>query len=376
MILAALLSLALQEQPAEQQRLDDLERQIEERERSAAEIRERTEESEDVLNRLREQLVSTASALQAAESRATELEADLQDIEAREAAALEELDQRALELSQVLAAIQNLERAKPPALVVAPDDAQKAALAAITLSSLMPRLNQIVEARREEILELARLREEKREAREQLDETNDALAERRRLLEGLMNDRQEIYDQDRAALRQVEQESRRLAAEASSIRDLLARLRELPSTQEILDSYQASRLDRDLPSSFSDARGQLLLPVAGRVIRAFGDPNDAGDPAGSMQLATRPGAVVTAPFSGVVQWASRVGTLGNVLIINVGGGYVQVFMGIDNFIVRQGQSISAGEPVGVMSPRDGAPRLEFQVRRNGQPVDPEPWFQD
>ena len=371
MILAALLSLALQEQPAEQQRLDDLERQIEERERSAAEIRERTEESEDVLNRLREQLVSTASALQAAESRATELEADLQNIEAREAAALEELDQRALELSQVLAAIQNLERAKPPALVVAPDDAQKAALAAITLSSLMPRLNQIVEARKEEILELARLREEKREAREQLDETNDALAERRRLLEGLMNERQEIYDQDRAALRRVEQESRRLAAEASSIRDLLARLRELPSTQEILDSYQAS-----LPSSFSDARGQLLMPVAGRVIRAFGDPNDAGDPAGSMQLATRPGAVVTAPFSGVVQWASRVGTLGNVLIINVGGGYVQVFMGIDNFIVRQGQSISAGEPVGVMSPRDGAPRLEFQVRRNGQPVDPEPWFQD
>ena len=81
-------------------RLKALERRIEQRRRSAAEIRERTTEMEEGLGRLKEQIVSTASALQAAEARSSELEADLANIEVREAIALEERDARSLELTR------------------------------------------------------------------------------------------------------------------------------------------------------------------------------------------------------------------------------------------------------------------------------------
>jgi septal ring factor EnvC (AmiA/AmiB activator) len=374
MILALFSTLALlawQQPPSEAERLRELERQIEAQERSAAEIRERAEELEDVVTRLQDQLVSTASALQAAEARATELEQDLQDIEGREAVALEDLDKKALELSRVLAALQNLERSRPPALVVSPEDAQSAALAAISLSSLTPRLAEIVEARKAEIEELARLRERKRNARAQLEETNAALGERRRLLEDLLSQRRAAFEQDQAALRRAEQETRRLAAEASSLRELLNRLAELPSTDEIIERYRRSRRDRDLPARFAEARGRLEPPVAGvpAVSFARGGERDA------IELVTRPGAVVTAPFSGVVQWASQFGSLGNVLIVDVGGGYTNIFVGLDQFIVSKGQRIGAGEPVGVMSPEGANPRLRFQVREKGRPIDPRPWFE-
>ncbi|MEM7517951.1 MAG: hypothetical protein AAF368_13635, partial [Planctomycetota bacterium] len=231
---------------------------------------------EDQLGRLRGQLVSTAEALQTAERRATTLEQDLQSIEAREAVALEERDARSLELSQVLAALQNLERSRPPALVVSPDDAQKAALAAIALSSLTPRLAEIVEARKNEIIRLAALREEKRQARAELDETNASLAERRRLLQDLLSDREGVYNEDKAALERVERETRRLAAEASNIRELLRRLRDLPSSDEVLERYQQSRRDRDLPRRFADAEGLLDSPVAGIVSGSFGQRDDTG----------------------------------------------------------------------------------------------------
>lgn len=373
----SLLLLSLQDiPPAEAARLEALERQIEQRERSAAEIRDRTEGQQEGLDRLRGQIVSTASALQAAEARATELEGDLADIEVREAIALEERDARSLELSQVLAALQNLERSRPPALVVSPGDAQKAALAAISLSSMTPRLAEIVDARKAEIIRLATLREEKRRARLQLDDTNTALTERRLLLENLLSERQQVYNQDRAELQRVEREARRLAAEASNIRELLARLRDLPSPEDVLDRYRQSRRDRDLPPTFAASKGQLDSPVAGIVAGYFGERDAQGNQRDSVELVTRPGAVVTTPYSGRVQWAAEFGALGNVLIIDVGGGFSAIMIGVDRFIVQKGQPLAAGEPVGVMSSTQSAGRLQFQIRESGSPIDPSPWIEN
>ncbi|MEO1041115.1 MAG: peptidoglycan DD-metalloendopeptidase family protein [Pseudomonadota bacterium] len=377
-VLSALtLALSLQTVPQDEAvRLERLEREIAENERSAAEIRTRTEEMEPTLDRLRGQIVSTASALQEAEAEATKLEQDLQSIGAREAVALEERDARSLELSQVLGALQYLERSKPPALVVSPGDAQQAALAAIALSSLTPRLAEIVEARKEEIIQLAALREEKKQAQRQLEGTNAALAERRRLLQGLLDERESVFDRDMAALQRVERETQRLANQASSLRDLIQRLRDLPSADEVLETYQRSRRDLDLPETFVEARGQLAYPVAGLVVGRFGERDGTGEPRQSMELRARPGAVVTAPYSGTVRWASEFGTLGNVLIIDVGGAYATVLLGLETFIVQKDQRISAGEPIGIMPQRSGAAPLRLQVRRSGTPVDPSPWFSE
>ena len=70
---------------------------------------------------------------------------------------------------------------------------------------------------------------------------------------------------------------------------------------------------------------------------------------------------------------------GLLLIIDCGGGYHVVMSGFDRLDVRLGQGIVAAEPVGVMpgwEPGSTArrPALSVELRHDGQPINPAPWF--
>jgi septal ring factor EnvC (AmiA/AmiB activator) len=71
------------------------------------------------------------------------------------------------------------------------------------------------------------------------------------------------------------------------------------------------------------------------------------------------------------------------LIIEHGGGYHTVLAGLDQVDAVVGQWLLAGEPVGVMGAGEGSgdaasaggrPKLYLELRRDGQPIDPVPWF--
>jgi septal ring factor EnvC (AmiA/AmiB activator) len=73
------------------------------------------------------------------------------------------------------------------------------------------------------------------------------------------------------------------------------------------------------------------------------------------------------------------------LIIEHGGGYHTVLAGLDRVDAVVGQWLLAGEPVGAMAAAgapqatgdasaSGRPKLYLELRRNGLPIDPVPWF--
>jgi septal ring factor EnvC (AmiA/AmiB activator) len=52
-----------------------------------------------------------------------------------------------------------------------------------------------------------------------------------------------------------------------------------------------------------------------------------------------------------------------------------VLAGLDRLDVAAGQRLLAGEPIGVLAGSGGSgASLYVELRRNGQPVDPRPWF--
>ena len=380
MPLLLLVTPALAQDEDEAARLREIERLRQEKARDAEALRERTDAAKAALRRLQASLVQIAGELQAAEAAVTASEETLARLTAEAERLTADLAARRRAIGDVLGALQMLERARPPALLVSPEDANRAAIAAIALQGVTPEL--AAEASRLagdlDRIEVVRGRVERE--RRHLRDAEGALAERRRLLEDTLAERERRQAEDVVRLQRIEREDRALAREATSLRALIEGIEALDEAQPPApvpsiapDPPTRPELD-DLPDVFTAARTRLPLPAAGRITRRFGERVPGGGRAQDTTLRTRPGAVVTAPFGGTVRWAKPYGAVGNLVILDVGEGYNLVLIGLGSFDVRRGDAVRPGTPLGRMPQRGAA--LRMQLRRGGEVMDVEPWLAD
>jgi septal ring factor EnvC (AmiA/AmiB activator) len=160
----------------------------------------------------------------------------------------------------------------------------------------------------------------------------------------------------------ADRRARTLAAEARTLRDLAARVQ--PASRTAPRSSGPSVI----PAAW-------LAPAEGRIARGYGVREGQSPATQGVLVTTRAGAQVVAPATGEVAYAGRFRSYGNVLILNLDGGYAIVLTGLETINVRVGDRVRAGQPVGEMAAAvTSAPELYVEVRRDGQPVDPERWL--
>ena len=83
---------------------------------------------------------------------------------------------------------------------------------------------------------------------------------------------------------------------------------------------------------------------------------------------------VIAPYSGKVEFAGPFRTYGQVVIINLDDGYYLLVTGLGEIFVETNETVRRGEPIGRMPQTSGRAPLYVELRRNGRPIDPEPWM--
>ncbi len=128
---------------------------------------------------------------------------------------------------------------------------------------------------------------------------------------------------------------------------------------------------RDLPP-LPEELGGMAWPIAGKVSKSFSEGR--GDRQG-VRLAGRRGSPVLAPFDGFVVYAGPFRSYGLVLILEHSGGYHSVLAELGLIDALLGQRVVTGEPIGTLSEGSGEiSELYVELRRNGRPIDPEPWF--
>ena len=66
--------------------------------------------------------------------------------------------------------------------------------------------------------------------------------------------------------------------------------------------------------------------------------------------------------------------IGNLIVLDVGGGYHILLMGVGGFLVEEGQSVKAGEPIAAMA--GAGAELDLEIRKNREPVNPSLWLSD
>ncbi len=134
----------------------------------------------------------------------------------------------------------------------------------------------------------------------------------------------------------------------------------------------ASERPRDIRNS-APQRGAMLNPVAGKIVRQFGQTDDAGTSSKGLVFNANAGARVVAPYDGQIVYAGPFRGFGRILIIEHSGGYHTMLSGLGRIDCAVGQWVVAGEPLAIMGDQGGA-GLYVELRRDGQPVNPVPWL--
>ncbi|MBX7513900.1 peptidoglycan DD-metalloendopeptidase family protein [Qipengyuania sp. GH38] len=126
-------------------------------------------------------------------------------------------------------------------------------------------------------------------------------------------------------------------------------------------------LPRPVPSATA-APEHYILPVAGRVVTGFGDPDAAGERSSGLVLATRSRAQAVAPGAGRVVFAGPYRGFGSITIIEHENGWTSLVTGLSRLSVTVGQEVAAGSPLGQGGTSESLVSLE--LRRDGEPVNP------
>ena len=377
--------------------------------RKAAEAEQRlTIESDFVAedqHKLSQSLVETAARIRTGEDRVASAETRLRQIEFDEADIRTSLEGRRAIISEVLAALQRIGRRPPPAVFAGSADAIESVRTAIALGGVLPQLRGETDKLLSDLAELTQLKNAKSVERDSLAAELAELGDAQKRMSDLIEARRKRQAEIEVAIGSERQRVLALAHEADNLKDLITKLeRGLDAASRTARARQSGDPRTGEPRgslaalndparmgptvTFIAARGKLPLPANGVKIREFGVSDGMGGSEKGMSLATRRRAQVTAPSDGWVVYAAPYRSYGQLLILNVGGGYHVVLAGMERITAELGQFVLAGEPVAVMGNGtqvasnsagapgvgSGEPVLYIEFRKDGIPIDPGPWW--
>jgi septal ring factor EnvC (AmiA/AmiB activator) len=352
---------------------------------------------------LNQSLIDTAAGIRGAEGRISASEGRLAQLTATEASIRKSLDSRRDVIGEILATLQRMGRRPPPAMLVRPEDALDSLRAAMLLGAVVPEMRSEAQSLAGELSDLVRIRGEAAAERDGLSRNLLALSMEQNRMALLVDERQKRQSEIEKQLDSERQHAVALSKQADNLKDLIAKLqRGLDSASRAERSAQEGRALGDTRAdlsalkdpgrlgpaiAFASTKGMLPVPVNGVKSRDFGAPDGNGGAEKGISIATRPGAQVTAPCDGWVVYAAPYRSYGKLLILNAGGGYHVVLAGMERISVDIGQFVLTGEPVAAMgsgpqvasavvtgASGSSQPVLYIEFRKDGSPVDPNPWW--
>src|SRR5947209_15562090 len=214
----------------------------------------------------------------------------------------------------------------------------------------------------------------------------DRIAAHQQTVAELRSARKTLEERGRqlAALRD-KAEKARIAAERAALakndlirdidrrRDLNAQLSgELQAAQQRLQAALRNAATGDAATlPLAPFRGDLDWPVAGTVRTRFG----RGSRSNGVEIAAADGADTRAVHDGVIAFAGTFVGFGNLVILDHGSQTFSLYGDLLELSVKKGDRVAKDQAPGQIDPAaSGGTGLYFELRVDGQPVDPLQWL--
>jgi murein hydrolase activator len=315
-------------------------------------------------------------------------------------------------LAEVLAALQRMGLNPPPALLVNPEDALSSVRSAILLGAVVPELRGETERLITDLDALKRVTISISNERSSLLASMRMQTEERHRLGLLVAEKQKLRAETEANLETEKKNAEAFAKKARNLKDLIASLEKDMAAEEKAaerarrEEEKRLALERRMKEAETEAamlapgaslarlRGELVLPVSGKIARPFGADDGFGGTTAGISVAAAPASLVSAPVDATVLYAGPFRSYHQLLILDAGDGYHVVMGGMDQTMVSVGQFVLSGEPVGLMAIKPppssqsntasansvsavdltDATELYIEFRKDGVPVDSAPWW--
>jgi murein hydrolase activator len=321
----------------------------------------------------KDQVAALTRTIQAYERGLAAMREALRQATIRETALLLRFEAKRDRVSRLIGVLSGMDSDPSPLLLLHPSGPLGTARSGMMLAEVTPALQAEVEALRAELAEVAGLRALQASASETLQRGLTAAQTARTTLSQAIADRGPL--------------PRRLTDDPDRLRVMI----EDADTLDALASGLAPDLNTDgAMADFTTAQGRLPWPVMGQVLRGFQETDAAGIARPGLVIATRPQALVSAPWPGTIRYMGPFLDYGNVMILEPGPGYLLVLAGLGTMFGSVGEVVGAEAPLGLMGGADstdvtgqdgrngaggnGTETLYMELRQGGQPVDPGDWF--
>lgn len=261
------------------------------------------------------------------------------------------------------------------------------------------------QARQETIAELKQTREEvtsqKAELEEKQSQQQTLLYEQKAQqakLEQARNERKKTLAGLESSIQAGQQQLSEMRANESRMRSRIAQAaaaararadREAREAQAVRDrqqdasrkgtTYKPSESERSLMSrtgGLGSPRGQAYWPVRGPTLHRYGEQLQGELRWKGMVIGASEGTEVKAIADGRVILADWLQGYGLVVVVEHGKGDMSLYGYNQSALVSVGTQVRAGQPIALVgsSGGQGRPSLYFEIRRQGQAVNPQPWL--
>ncbi len=349
------------------QELKKLQSQLKQEQEQKSVLQKQAQSIESEIKNTRGKLVKTAASIQDNEKELKALNTKIAELEVQKKILDEKLLMDRQSMARLTLAFERLRRVPPEALIARPGAPLQVAQSALLMQQIMPTLYHQAEELKNNIASLQEITDDLGEQKEKAMKATEKLKTEHQELSVLVDKREQLYASTAEDLRERQDNVRRISAEASNLQDLVRRLNDEPKPHK-----QAS-VHIKPPKT-----GQARLPVTGVVSVGYGDPDNFGAASRGITIEGSDEGLVVAPMGGVVRFAGTFKNYGQLVIIEHEKGYHSLIAGLKKIDTVVGQSVAAGEPIGLLNRASNGnkPTLYYELRLNGQPVNPANKFTD
>jgi murein hydrolase activator len=300
------------------------------------------------------------------------------------------------ELGQLLRAAYAIGDDAPLKLMLSQDKVAEANRALAYHRYLQRQRTGRIDALTTELAELERVEREIADRQSALDAAKARQREQLATLERDRRERSETVAQLDKRYQDRRQREQALGQDAKALKKLLAQLRAAAAKAEAerrAAAAAAAARERDNTPSGSAGRkraptievaktapiqvGGLGWPLSGALLAGYGGTMPDGRKSSGVLIGAPAGTTVKAVADGTVVFSEWMTGYGLILIIDHGNGYMSLYAHNDALLKDAGAQVKRGDPVASVgnSGGQGRPGLYFELRRNGDPVNPNTWLQ-